>query len=85
MGLTFTMLRNSDQTLKKTTRMEEEVPDEPSVARSEGKTGEEPMGDEGFMPPISHDGPFQEFFTVWLAAYNAANEKYEMLPADDTR
>ena len=84
MGLIFAMLRNDDQTLKNTTGMEEEVPDEPSVARSEGTTGEEPMGDKGFMPPISHDGPFQEFFTVWLAAYNAANEKYEMLPADDT-
>ena len=57
MGLTFTMLRNDDQTLKKTTRMEEVVPDETSVARSEGKTGEEPMGDEEFIPPVSLDGP----------------------------
>ena len=74
MRLIFTMLRSDNQTLKNTTEMEEEVPDEPSVARSEGKTGEEPMGDEGFTPPVSLDGPCREFFTVWLAAYNATND-----------
>ena len=45
MGLIFTMLRSDNQTLKNTTEMEEEVPGEPGVARSEGATGEEPMGD----------------------------------------
>ena len=39
------------------------------------------MGDEGLVTPVPLNGPFQEFFTVWLAAYTAANETYEMLPA----
>ena len=78
MGLIFTMLRNDDQTLKNTTEMEDEVSDEPSVNRSEGKTGEEHMGDRGFAAPVSYEGPFQEFYAVWLAAHIATNETYEM-------
>ena len=61
--------------------MEKKEPHEPGVARSEGITEEEPMGNEGLVTPVSLNGPFQEFFTEWLAAYTATNETYEMPPA----
>ena len=81
MGLIFSMLRNDNQTLGNTTNMEKKEPDEPGVARSEGTTKEEPMGDEGFVTPVPLNGPFKEFFAAWVAAYTATNETYEMLPA----
>ena len=81
MGLTFTMLGNDDQTLK-TTRMEEVVPDEDSVVRSEGRSGDEPMDVGRLATPIIVYGPFKEFFDVWLAAYTTAYGPSETLPAN---
>ena len=78
MGLIFSMLKNDNQTLGNTTNMGKEEPDEPGVARSEGTTEEEPMGDEGLVTPVPLNGPFKEFFAAWVAAYTATNETYEM-------
>ena len=82
MGLIFSMLRSDNQTLGITTEMEKKEPDEPGVARSEGATGEEPMGDEVFRTPIPLSGPLGEFFSAWVGVYVDTDGTYGTISPD---